>query len=78
MFDFMVLPVTLLFLSREQPHWLALADGLQLLAFLGLAAWLIPLYGPMGAIAAKGGGRLVGFGTSLALLQTAVPHTARK
>jgi O-antigen/teichoic acid export membrane protein len=73
LFDFLVLPVTLLFLPSGQPKWLALADGVQLAVFLALAAWLIPAFGPLGAIAAKAGGRLLGF----AVVVLALPMVAR-
>jgi O-antigen/teichoic acid export membrane protein len=68
LFDLLVLPVTLLFLPAGQPKWLALADGVQLAVFLALAIWLIPGYGPVGAIAAKAGGRLFGFAMVLVVL----------
>jgi O-antigen/teichoic acid export membrane protein len=69
LFDFLTLPITVLFFSLGQPKWLTLADGLQLVLFLGLAWWLIPLYGPLGAIVAKGGARLAGVSVAMAILR---------
>ncbi len=77
LFDFLVLPVVVLFFPLDQPRWLALADGVQLVVFGLLAVWWIPAYGPVGAIAAKGCGRVAGFLLLLLILKgssRAFPH----
>lgn len=60
-FDVFTLPITWLAFPINKPYLLATADALRLIILLAGAAWLIPLYGPLGMIAAKAGAKLVGF-----------------
>ncbi|MBK9053040.1 MAG: hypothetical protein IPL78_19660 [Chloroflexi bacterium] len=55
------LPITWLVFPINKPYLLAMADALRVVVLLAAAAWLIPLYGPLGMIAAKAGAKVIGF-----------------
>jgi O-antigen/teichoic acid export membrane protein len=60
-FDVMTLPIILLIFPLQQPKLLAATDALRTFIFIGLSAWLIPIYGPVGVIVAKGAAKVLGF-----------------
>ncbi len=70
LFDFVTLPLTLLFLPLNRPGFLAAADLFQASIFLVCAFWFIPTLGPMGAILAKGIAKLCGSIAALVVLTT--------
>lgn len=59
-FDIMTLPALLLIYTFDRPDLSALAEGLRVVMLIGLAVWLIPIMGPVGAIIAKFCAKLVG------------------
>lgn len=61
LFDVFTLPITWLVFPINKPYLLAMADALRVVVLLAAAAWLIPLYGPLGMIAAKAGAKVIGF-----------------
>lgn len=67
-FDIFTLPALLLIYTFDRPDLSALAEGLRVVLLLILAAWLIPILGPAGAILAKFGAKLAGVVVTLALL----------
>jgi O-antigen/teichoic acid export membrane protein len=69
LFDFLTLPVTLLFLPLNRPNLLTLADLVQTVLFVVGAFWLIPLQGPIGAIIARAVAKVGGFLVALGFLK---------
>ena len=67
-FDIFTLPALLLIYTFDRPDLSALAEGLRVVTLALLAAWLIPVMGPVGAIVAKFCAKVVGVGITLALL----------
>lgn len=67
-FDIMTLPVLLLIYTFDRPDLAAWAEGVRVVTLLLLGLWLIPLLGPMGAVVAKFGAKVVGVGLTVGLL----------
>jgi O-antigen/teichoic acid export membrane protein len=68
-FDIFTLPALLLIYTFDRPDLSALAEGLRVGLLVLLAAWLIPVMGPGGAIVAKFGAKVVGVILTLVLLR---------
>jgi O-antigen/teichoic acid export membrane protein len=68
-FDAFTIPVILLAFPLNKPRLLAAADALRAGALIGGALWLIPIYGPVGVIAAKGVAKVIGFLFTIAVLR---------
>jgi PST family polysaccharide transporter len=68
-FDVLTLPVILLIFPLQQPKLLAVADASRALIFLGTAVLLMPSYGALGVIIAKGAAKLLSFLLLLLLLR---------
>jgi O-antigen/teichoic acid export membrane protein len=60
MFDVMLTPLLLLPLAYRQPRLLAAADGLRAVTLVLVAIALIPVFGAVGAIAARFAARVAG------------------
>lgn len=61
-------PLLLLTITADRPRVFAGAEGLRAAVLLGVGAWLIPVFGPGGAIAARLIARAVSVAVALALL----------
>jgi O-antigen/teichoic acid export membrane protein len=59
LFDILANPLLLLALPLNRPALLAAIDGLRVVVLATAALWLVPRYGPAGAIAAKMASRVV-------------------
>ena len=68
MFDVLTTPLLLLVFPLNRPRLLAVANASRAATLILSAAWLIPGYGPVGAIVAKFGAKLVGAVLTLAPL----------
>lgn len=68
-FDAFTIPVILLAFPLNKPRLLAAADALRAATLIGGAAWLIPIYGPVGVIAAKAGAKVIGFLFTIAVFR---------
>jgi len=58
--DIFAWPFILLAYPFNQPKLLAAADSVRAVTMLSLAVWLIPIYGPLGAVAGKFAAKIVG------------------
>lgn len=67
-FDVFATPLLLLAFPLNQPQLLAAADALRAGTLALTAAWLIPAYGPTGAVAAKFGAKVAGAVLTLMVL----------
>lgn len=67
--DVFAWPFILLAYPFNQPRLLAAADAVRAVTMLSLAFWLIPVYGPLGAVAGKFAAKLVGAIFTLAALR---------
>jgi hypothetical protein len=63
----------LLAFPLNQPKLLATADGVRAATLALGAAWLIPTYGPAGAVAAKFGAKVAGAVLTLGVLVAKKP-----
>jgi hypothetical protein len=68
-FDVLLTPFLLLPLAYRQPKLLAAADALRAITLVLVALGLIPIYGAVGAVAARFAARLAGALLVLASLQ---------
>jgi O-antigen/teichoic acid export membrane protein len=60
MFDVLLTPLLLLPLAYRQPRLLAAADGLRVVTLVLVGLALIPIFGALGAIAARFAARVAG------------------
>ncbi|HMQ53218.1 MAG TPA: oligosaccharide flippase family protein [Anaerolineae bacterium] len=67
-FDIITLPVLLLIYTFDRPDLAAWAEGVRVVTLLLLGLWLIPILGPVGAVVAKLGAKVVGVGLTVGLL----------
>ena len=67
-FDVLTTPLLLLAFPLNQPKLLAAADAVRTVMLVLGAAWLIPAYGPMGAVMAKFGAKVAGAVLTLGVL----------
>jgi len=72
--DVFVWPFVLLAYPLNQPRLLAAADAVRALTMLSLAVWLVPVYGPLGAVVGKFAAKIAGaIFTLLALRRLRLP-----
>ncbi len=67
-FDILTLPILLLIYTFDRPDLSALAEGVRVVVLIGVATWLIPTLGGVGAIIAKFVAKLVGVLLTIVLL----------
>lgn len=67
-FDTMAIPLLLLAFPLNRPRLLAAADALRLITLVAAAVWLLPTYGPAGAVVAKFLAKVAGAVLILAVL----------
>lgn len=76
-FDIFTTPLLLLAFPLNQPQLLAAADGLRAGTLVLIAIWLIPAYGPTGAVVAKLGAKVAGAGLTLVVLWRQLSKTGQ-
>lgn len=67
-FDILTLPALLLIYTFDRPELAAWAESIRVVTLLLLGLWLIPTWGPVGAVVAKFGAKLAGAAVTVGLL----------
>jgi O-antigen/teichoic acid export membrane protein len=68
LFDLFATPLTLLTFSYNRPGLVAAGDAARVVVLVGVAALLLPVLGPLGAVAARAASRVAGAAVILAAL----------